>query len=129
MKILKFFPRCRHVAGMAVAFAGLLQSTLPARADLLANLQSFPDRIPVGDPQVAARDTREGPKGIAAADFNRDGKPDLAVGNLDGTITVLISQGAGHFAPPLHVHTDAKELRSVLAADLNGDGWPDLVAD
>ncbi len=115
-------------AGMALlpAFALTLLSTLPLRAQLLNNLQSFPDRIAVGDPQTVLSDYKEGPKGVATADFDGDAKHDLAVGNLDGTVTVLMGLGGGKFAPPRHLRTGAQELRSVLAADLNGDGKPDL---
>jgi hypothetical protein len=98
----------------------------PLRAQLLNNLQSFPDRIAVGDPQTVSSDFKEGPKGVATADFDGDGKPDLAAGNLDGTVTLLTGLGGGKFSPPRHLRTGAHELRSVLAADWNGDGKPDL---
>ena len=116
----RFAPAVCCVAGFCFA--------PPLHAQLLTNLQSFPDRIAVGDPLTTAISSSEGPKGIATADFNGDNKPDLAAGNLDGTITVLFGTGAGRFAPPLHLRTGADELRSVLAADLNGDGKPDLAA-
>jgi hypothetical protein len=98
----------------------------PLRAQLLNNLASFPDRIAVGDPQTASSDFKEGPKGVATADFDGDGKADLAAGNLDGTVTLLTGLGGGKFAPPRHLRTGAHELRSVLAADWNGDAMPDL---
>ena len=120
--------RNRHHPAAVSALACLLLSALPLPAQLLSNLASFPDRIAVGDPRIQAAEFTEGPKGIATADFNGDGKPDLAVGNLDGTITVLINAGGGRFAPPVHLRTGAHELRAVLAADLNGDGKPDLAA-
>ena len=118
----------RQTAGLVPALAGFLLSALPLPAQLLSNLKAFPDRIPVGDPQVTSNDHKEGPKGIATADFNGDGKPDLAAGNLDGTITILTGQGGGRFAAPLHLRTGAQELRAVLAVDLNGDGKADLAA-
>jgi hypothetical protein len=96
------------------------------RAQLLDHLQAFPDRIAVGDPLVHSYENKEGPKGVASADFNGDGKPDLAAANLDGTITILTGQGGGKFSAPLHLRTGAHELRGVIAADLNGDGKPDL---
>jgi hypothetical protein len=42
------------------------------------------------------------PEAVAAADFNRDGKPDLIIGNSEpGTVTVLLNNGGGrlHAAP------------------------------
>ena len=110
-----------------IALTGSLAVTLPLGAQVVTNLQSFSDRVPVGDPATVASDGAEGPKGIATADFNGDGKPDIAAGNLDGTITVLMGQGGGKFAAPVHLHTGADELRAVLAVDMNGDGKPDIV--
>ncbi len=116
-------PRC-----LTLALAGLLTGLTSLPAQVVSNLQSLSDRVPVGDPLTVASDGAEGPKGIATADFNGDGKPDLAAGNLDGTITVLTGQGSGKFSAPIHLHTGADELRAVLAVDLNGDGKPDIAA-
>ena len=72
---------------------GGLFGVLPLHADVATHLQSLPRRIPVGDPALTAFDLKEGPKGMAAADFDQNGRQDLAVGNLDGTITSLLSRG------------------------------------
>ncbi len=114
------------VTALAATGANLAISMLPARANLFENLQAFPQRIPVGNPAVIAADGEEGPKCLASADFNGDGTPDLAVGSLDGTVTVLLAQEGGSFSPPRHLNPSARELRSVLAADLNHDGRPDI---
>lgn len=105
---------------------GTLFVASPAPAQLLSNLEAFPERTKVGDPGVQAADGIEGPKGIATADLDRDQRPDLAVSNLDGTVTVLRSIGNGEFASAVHLQTDSKSLRGIIATDLNGDGSPDL---
>jgi len=59
-------------------------------------------------------------------DFNRDGKPDLAVSsNADGgSILVLIGNGDGSFQAPL---TNAIGSGNLAVGDLDRDGKPDLV--
>ena len=65
------------------------------------------------------------PISVAIADINGDGKPDLAVANYGGDVSVLLGNGKGGFtavnyAAGSHPH-------SVAIADFNGDGNPDLV--
>jgi hypothetical protein len=66
---------------------------------------------------------------IAAADFNRDGKLDLAVANVNAlTVSVLPGNGDGTFQAPVTYGTGQTRggLRSLVVLDLNGDGSPDL---
>jgi hypothetical protein len=69
------------------------------------------------------------PTSVAAADLNGDGKPDLAVasqgGAADGTVSVLLNKGNGTFAAKVDYATGSS-AEAVAAADLNGDGKPDL---
>ena len=65
------------------------------------------------------------PRAVASADFDADGRVDLAVANhYSHNLTVLFNQGAGRFTRatfgPFH------EPTGVVATDLDGDGKPDL---
>jgi hypothetical protein len=77
--------------------------------------------------------------GIVLADFNHDGKTDLAVSNCadtlsdcgtgNGSVGVLLGNGDGTFQPAITYGSGSPGLfASALAeADLNRDGKPDLV--
>ena len=83
-------------------------------------------------PQLALVGFAEGTfQGMAVADFNRDGKLDvaLALSNNDlsnPNLEVMLGKGNGAFQPPTAVLTTGMPV-SVVAADMNGDGKPDLV--
>jgi len=65
---------------------------------------------------------------IVAADFNRDGNLDLAVGNsLVKYISILMGNGDGTFQPATQSPAVNYAL-FVAAGDFNGDGIPDLAA-
>lgn len=65
---------------------------------------------------------------VALADFNGDGRPDLALSDFDG-LHVLLNTGSassGWFAPAGGSFT-SRYTDTVLAADLNQDGLADLI--
>jgi hypothetical protein len=67
-----------------------------------------------------------GPTGIAVADVNGDGFPDIVVTNgTDNTLTVLLGNGQGKFTAKAPIATGATPV-SVAIADFNGDSIPDL---
>lgn len=71
-------------------------------------------------------DTGSQPIALAVADFNGDGRPDVAVANAeDATVTVLLGTERGGFR---RADYPVGEFPAALAAaDLNGSGLPDLV--
>src|SRR5205807_6320430 len=61
---------------------------------------------------------------VAIGDFNKDGKPDLAVAN-DSGVSVLLGNGDGTFQPALTYATGSASSAAAVG-DFNGDGFPDL---
>jgi len=71
---------------------------------------------------------------VAVADVNRDGKPDIVVANVcvnddncAGTVAVLLGNGDGTFQTAVTYGSGGYEAGSVVVADVNGDGKPDIV--
>jgi sugar lactone lactonase YvrE len=74
--------------------------------------------------------TGNGTISVTIADLNGDGIPDLAVTNYDGSggdsVSILLGKGNGTFQTPVPYGISLSNLQSVIAADFNGDGIPDL---
>ncbi|HEV2864305.1 MAG TPA: FG-GAP-like repeat-containing protein [Pyrinomonadaceae bacterium] len=93
-----------------------------------------PRTLPVNTaPQISF--PRKGPGKIALADFNNDGRTDLAVSNGrnvsivggSATVSVLLADGAGGFtAAPEIIFFQGTEIGPLAAADFNSDGKADL---
>jgi hypothetical protein len=64
---------------------------------------------------------------LTVGDFNRDGKPDLAVGSNVGISVLLNQSGASGFRFGNPVVTAISQPGAILAADFNRDGILDLV--
>jgi hypothetical protein len=66
------------------------------------------------------------PNSVATADFNGDGKVDLAVSNYTGnSISILLGNGEGTFKTNVDYATELGP-DSVVVGDFNRDGKPDL---
>lgn len=80
-------------------------------------------------PHLISSGVNEG-QGVVVADINNDGNPDvISASSGDNTIAVFKNIDKGVFCEIKDVVDDnAIGARTVIAADLNGDGWLDLAS-
>jgi hypothetical protein len=68
------------------------------------------------------------------ADFNKDGSTDIATLDADGNLNVALNDKKGHFASPITnstaptVYGGSVFFIAAIAADVDGDGYPDIIA-
>ena len=64
---------------------------------------------------------------LDTADYNRDGKPDIATANYGGNnVSVMLGNGDGTFQAAIDQQSGGSGPHDVTSGDLNGDGNPDL---
>jgi hypothetical protein len=80
-----------------------------------------PQHVDEDDPHATAN-----PEDTYAIDLNGDNNLDLVECDYDNTINVFLGNGDGTFQAA-HGYEPGHYPRSVVAADVNGDGEPDLV--
>jgi hypothetical protein len=65
------------------------------------------------------------PRSMVATDVNRDGNPDLIVGDDDGSLMLFLGDGTGNLFPAGSIaHLDS--VVSIAVGDFNHDGVPDM---
>ncbi len=82
--------------------------------------------LPIAFAPVVTYATGNNPVGVAAADFDGDGVPDIATANRNaGTVSVLLNDGRGTLKAKTDYAVGALP-ESIAAADFDGDGVPDI---
>lgn len=88
---------------------------------------SAPDFSYVSGQSFTSGDTSA--RGVVLADYNGDGKIDIAVSNFNAnTVAVFLNDGTGHFGSPVTTSvTTISNLAGMVGGDFNQDGKADLV--
>jgi hypothetical protein len=80
---------------------------------------------PVSEPIPIAA----GPGGVAIADVNRDGRLDAIIAHNSGEVSAVLNVGRGKFAADTERRLNlGSRGYGLVADDVNGDAYPDLVA-
>jgi hypothetical protein len=99
-------------------------ASLSAVAPFTVNVLPVSGFTTVGGAVVA---TGDNPVSTAVADFNKDGRPDLAIANyLSNSVSIFVGNGSGGFAlAGIPLATGTGPI-NVVAGDFNGDGNADV---
>jgi hypothetical protein len=114
---------------VATAGAAQVSVTNPAPGGGVSNPQTFQITNPTSTIWLGQNTLSVGtdPRGVVVADFNGDGKPDIAVvDRVANSISILLGNGDGTFAPAATYATGA-DCIAIAVGDFNGDGKLDLI--
>ena len=110
--------------------AGANPSSLAAAGGLIAAANHETDYVTVISgtmPRTLHLHSRPHPHAVAIGDFDRDGKPDLAVDSWGENRIMLLFGRDGWRGPGTPVDVGARPYWTISAADMDGDGNADLV--
>jgi FG-GAP-like repeat len=120
-----FMRRSRSLPFIALIASCITASVLTqteVRADLTPVDVSFPNQTVLSNSQPFG-------SSIIVADFDGDGRPDVAAASLfDSEISWYRNLGDGAFSPAIVISTAAAGPNCIVAADIDADGRPDIVS-
>jgi hypothetical protein len=91
-------------------------------------LETFEDRRMLSFTPASSFPVGDQPLAVVAADFNSDGRLDLATADSgDNAVSVLLGDGQGGFGAASHIAAGSGP-RSLVVSDFNNDGTIDLAA-